>query len=94
MSFAPKVKEMYKEVFGEVMSVDGCARIQTVDLNFNESFYKVIDCYGEMTGAYAILNTSFNDKGKPIVESLDDAVSFFFTSCIQYLFINGYLLEK
>ena len=68
MSFAVKTKSQYKYSLQSVTHEDGTARLQTVTEEQNKLLYDILD---EMDGV--LLNTSFNVRGKPILNSLEDA---------------------
>lgn len=91
MSFAIDI-EGIENYFGECKSEDNRARIQTVD---NKSFIGRVLCEMEHMGEPAIcLNTSFNFPGKPIVETLKDALTVLEKSNIGILATNGHLVCK
>lgn len=77
-----------------VVHVDGTSRVQTVRSSSNEKYYALIKRYAERTGAPVILNTSFNLKGQPIIESPRDALMTFFGCGLDALFIGDFLIEK
>ena len=60
-----------------VIHIDGTARVQTVTKEENGNYYELIKKVGEKTGHPVVLNTSFNIKGEPIVNSPEDAISCF-----------------
>ena len=72
----------------------GTARIQTVDPDSNPPYYQVIKKFGEATGVPVLLNTSFNVRGQPIVNTPENAINTFVNSGIDTLFLGNYLLEK
>ena len=74
--------------------VDGTARPQTVDRQVNPLFHRLIDCVGALTGSFAVLNTSFNVRGEPIVCNPRDAIRCFFDSGMDALVIGGFVLTK
>lgn len=94
MSFAIEVKEKYRKMLSEVSSVDGTSRVQTVSQRDNPNFYRLLCKYKEKSGIPILLNTSFNDKNQPIVESLEDALNMFFTSCVEYLVVGNVIITK
>jgi carbamoyltransferase len=77
-----------------VTHVDNSARIQTVHKETNEDFFHLISEFDKITGVPLIVNTSFNVRGEPIVESPKDAFVCFMRSNIDYLCIGNYLLAK
>jgi carbamoyltransferase len=74
-----------------VVHVDGTSRVQTVA---DGPFRAVIEEFEAMTGVPAVLNTSFNVRGEPIVESPRDAVATFAGSGLDALVMGDLLLEK
>jgi carbamoyltransferase len=61
-----------------VLHVDGTTRPQLVEKEVNPVYYETIRRFGEKTGVPAILNTSFNVKGEPLVNSPLDALRTLF----------------
>lgn len=77
-----------------VTHVDNSARIQTVSEDVNPAFYSLINSFNEITGCPMVINTSFNVRGEPIVESPEDAYRCFMRTNIDYLVLGNYLLDK
>ncbi|HSS02906.1 MAG TPA: carbamoyltransferase C-terminal domain-containing protein [Kofleriaceae bacterium] len=77
-----------------VVHVDGTGRLQTVKREWNEPYWALITRFHELTGLPLVLNTSFNVMGKPIVHSVEDALAAFFTTGLDALFIEDWVLEK
>jgi carbamoyltransferase len=76
-----------------VTHVDGTARIQTVNKQFNERFYQLIDEFRKITHVPMLLNTSFNCK-EPIVETPEQAVDCFKKTGLDLLVIDNYVIGK
>ncbi|MFZ5351517.1 MAG: carbamoyltransferase [Bacillota bacterium] len=93
MLYVGDVKEDKKSVIPAVTHVDGTARLQTIDRETNEMYYDLINKFGELTGVPVILNTSFNIKGKPIVETPYDAIECFVNCDMDDLFIHDYQVK-
>ena len=72
----------------------GTARIQTVYNDASPLYYQIINKFGEATGVPVLLNTSFNVRGEPIVNSPENALNTFVNSGIDTLVMGNYLLEK
>ena len=68
-----------------VTHVDYSARIQTVTKQNNERYYDLISKFKEKTGCPLIVNTSFNVRGEPIVNSPNDAFNCFMGTELDYL---------
>jgi carbamoyltransferase len=73
--------------------IDGTARPQLVSAKTNESFYKILKRYFELTGIPAVINTSFNMHEEPIVCSPGDAIRAFLLGGIDYLAIGRFLVK-
>jgi carbamoyltransferase len=76
-----------------VTHVDNTARIQTVNRDFNQRFYDVINEFYKITGIPMLLNTSFNCQ-EPVVETPQEAVSTFLNTDLDILVINDYIIRK
>lgn len=94
MNFVVEVLEEKRETLGAITHVDGTARIQTVSRKTNPAYYDLINSFGKSTGIYMLLNTSFNNNVEPIVNSVDDAITTFLTTELDYLVINNYLISR
>ena len=77
-----------------VTHVDYSARIQTVHKETNEKYYKLIKKFKEKTNCPVIVNTSFNVRGEPIVNTPSDAFSCFMGTELDKLVIGNFYLEK
>jgi carbamoyltransferase len=77
-----------------VTHVDYSARIQTVNKKTNKRYYDLISKFKEKTGCPIIVNTSFNVRGEPIVNTPKDAFNCFMGTELDYLVIGDYMLEK
>jgi carbamoyltransferase len=73
---------------------DKTMRIQMVSKDWNPSYYKILECFGEITGIFGVLNTSFNLHGEPNVFSPADALRTVVNSGLEYLAIGNYILKK
>ncbi|MBI2316598.1 MAG: hypothetical protein HYU75_06170, partial [Betaproteobacteria bacterium] len=94
MTFTLAARPAKAERMAAVVHVDGTSRVQTVRSSSNELYYDLIKKYAERTGSPVILNTSFNLKGQPIVETPRDAIMTFFGCGLDALFIGDFLVEK
>jgi carbamoyltransferase len=77
-----------------VVHVDGTGRLQSVRREWNQRYYDLIEMFYRLTGIPLILNTSLNVMGRPIVHSLEDALGVLFTSGLDALVVEDYLIEK
>jgi carbamoyltransferase len=77
-----------------VTHVDYSARIQTVHQETNPRYFSLISKFKELTGCPVLVNTSFNIRGEPIVESPEDAFRCFMGTDIEFLAIGNAILRK
>tara|TARA_B100000780_G_scaffold121832_1_gene85423 strand:- start:353 stop:2158 length:1806 start_codon:yes stop_codon:yes gene_type:complete len=77
-----------------VTHVDYSARVQTVDGKNNEIYFKLLKKFKEITGCPVLINTSFNIRGEPIVNTPIDAFSCFMGTELDKLIIGNCYLEK
>lgn len=94
MLIACKIKKKLKKNVQAIVHVDDTCRVQTVNEKYNKRFYSLIKKFNEKTGIPVLLNTSFNIKGQPIVNSPDDAVECFLKYKIDRLVLNDFIIEK
>lgn len=93
MTFSPSIKKQYSTLLSEVVHYDGTCRIQTV--TENETFlHELLVEFGKLTGIEVLANTSFNSKGKPIINDTDEAIDLFLNTEIDFLYIDGNLFDK
>ena len=77
-----------------VTHVDYSARIQTVHKNTNSKYYNLIKKFKEITGCPVLVNTSFNVRGEPIVNTPQDAFNCFMGTELDTLVIGNFYLDK
>ena len=77
-----------------VTHVDYSARIQTVHKETNPKYYKLLSEFKKKTGCPILVNTSFNVRGEPIVNTPEDAFKCFMGTEIDILVIGNYFLRK
>ena len=77
-----------------VTHVDYSARIQTVTKNTNKIYFDLIAKFKEKTGCPVLVNTSFNVRGEPIVNTPTDAFNCFMGTELDYLVIGNCILNK
>ena len=77
-----------------VTHIDYSARVQTVTKNTNKRYYDLISKFMEKTGCPVLVNTSFNVRGEPIVNSPTDAFNCFMGTELDYLVIGNSILDK
>ena len=77
-----------------VVHIDETCRVQTVKKDINERFYNLLKEFHKMTDIPVLLNTSFNVKGQPIVNTPDEAIETFKSTNIDVLAIGDFILSK
>jgi len=91
---AKMVRPEWKERIPAIVHVDGSARVQTVRREHNERMYDLLIEFEKLTGVPVLVNTSFNIKGEPIVETPQDAMNCFIYTGIDYLVLHDTLVAK
>lgn len=71
-----------------IIHLDQTARVQTIDKSINENLYRCMKQYFDITGIPIICNTSLNDIGEPIVDTIEDALNFALRKKIEIVYIN------
>ncbi|MCP4914381.1 MAG: carbamoyltransferase [Oligoflexia bacterium] len=94
MILAYQFKEEFKDIFPSVVHVDGSVRPQTVSKKYNERYWNLINEFGNISGHPIIINTSFNVRGEPIVNTPLDAIRCFFSTGMDALAIGSYIIVK
>lgn len=94
MSSVLQVQEPWRDVLGAITHADGSSRLQTVSQETNPRYHALISAFGELTGVPILLNTSFNNNVEPVVNTVDEAVTCFLTSGLNYLIVGDYLVSK
>jgi carbamoyltransferase len=94
MLIAKNVRPEWRDKIPAIVHVDGTARVQTVRRETNERLYRLLKEFEALTGVPVLLNTSFNVKGEPIVETPLDAVRCFLSTGIDHLAMHDLLLAK
>lgn len=77
-----------------ITHVNGSARIQTVSIKDNPEFHALLQAAGKTTGREMVLNTSFNVRGQPIVNTPREALATFLGTGIEYLFLENTLVSR
>jgi len=93
MILVDHIKKEWKDKMPGIVHVDGTCRAQTVK-DKDEPFYKLLCEWKKQSGISVLLNTSFNKKGMPIVETPEQAIDFFLHCSLDILIINNYIITK
>jgi len=94
MTLTFQVRPEKKAAIAAAVHVDGSARVQSVRRDQNDRYFDLIKAFAAKTGVPAVLNTSFNLKGEPIVNSPLDAIRTFYTAGLDALILDRYLITK
>lgn len=94
MLLVVNVKEDKRDAIPATTHVDGSARLQVVSRTSNPAYYRLIDRFGQATGVPLVLNTSFNLKGEPIVNTPREAFATFNRSGLDLLVLDQFLIQK
>ena len=88
------VKRDKRRVIPAITHVDGSGRLQIINQKQNSRYYNLIKRFGQKTGVYVLMNTSFNLKGEPIVNTPANAFSTFVRSGLDILALERYIVLK
>ena len=77
-----------------VTHVDYSARVQTVSREDNPAYYDLIRAFFSRTGCPLVVNTSFNVRGEPIVNTPEEAYRCFMRTEMDYLVLGSFILDK
>jgi carbamoyltransferase len=94
MLLVPQVCDDKRDVIAAVTHVDGSARLQTVTPDLNPRLDQLLAAFERRTGVPVLLNTSFNDKNEPIVETPADAMRCFLTTDLDLLVLGDVVVRK
>ncbi len=89
------VKEKHKkEVEAVLHPMDKTTRPHVVKKEVNPLYHKLIDEFRKITDIPLVLNTSFNDHGEPIVCTPHDAIEVFYSTGLDFLVMDDFLVRK
>src|SRR5262249_3044461 len=94
MLLAQAVRPEWRDRIPAIVHGDGTARLQTITREQTPRLYRLIEEFAAITGVPVLLNTSFNVKGEPIVETPEDAIHCFLNTGIDYLALHDVLMAK
>jgi carbamoyltransferase len=89
-----EVRKEHRAALPAITHVDGSARVQTVSALDNRDFHMLLRAVGEVTGREMVLNTSFNVKGQPMVNTPREALTTFLGTGIDFLFLENRLIAR
>jgi carbamoyltransferase len=94
MLYVVDVKPEHHATLPAITHVDGTGRLQTVREETNGRYYRLIDAFGRATGVPVVLNTSFNLRGEPIVNTPAEAFNTFMASGMDTLVLGDHVVDK
>ncbi|MCB9899586.1 MAG: hypothetical protein H6825_16385 [Planctomycetes bacterium] len=94
MLYVVPVKDDKRDKIPAITHVDGSGRLQTVYADTNPDYHRMISTFEKKTGIPVVLNTSFNLKGEPIVETPAQAFNTFSRSEMDVLYLGNYVITK
>ena len=94
MIMTVNVRPAFRQALPAVTHVNGSARVQTVSAKDNREFHALLRAVGGTTGREMVLNTSFNVKGQPIVNTPREALETFLGTGIDHLFLENLLVSR
>ena len=77
-----------------VTHIDRSARVQTLNSESDPLLHRLLETFSSTTGCPALINTSFNIRGEPIVLTPEHALNCFFNTNIDALVIGSFLVER
>lgn len=83
-----------RSVVPAITHVDYSARVQTVDADRHPRFYEILRAFEQQTGCPILINTSFNVRGEPIVNTPEDAYRCFMGTNMDVLVLENVILKK
>ena len=94
MQVVVPVSEAVHDQVRATLHIDGTTRPQVVSPADNPLYHKLLVAFGQHTGLAALLNTSFNARGEPIVSSPDEALMVFARTDLDTLVLGDAVLRK
>lgn len=94
MLITTKVKPEWRDRIPAVTHIDHTSRYQSVTKEMNPRYHNLISRFYEKSGIPLVLNTSFNGRGEPVVETPADAIRTFYNNNIHVLVINNLIITR
>lgn len=93
MQLTPFANQIFRAIAPSAVHIDGSCRAQTVTSKLNPEFHDLIKKFGENSGCYAVLNTSFNRHGIATISHPKQAIEHLLDGVIDTLILNNYLIR-
>lgn len=94
MLFTTTVKEEWRNTIPAVTHLDHSARVQTVHRTLHPKLWALINSFKKLSGCSMLINTSFNVRGEPVVNTPEDAWLAFMRTGMDYLVIGNHVFDK
>ena len=94
MLMTAPVRDEWRDKVQATTHEDGSSRVQRVGASAHPRYHDLIECFGALTGVPVLLNTSFNLKGEPIVNTPLEAYSTFQRSGLDCLVLDRFVVCK
>jgi carbamoyltransferase len=94
MLFVHDVRPQWRDRIPAVVHVDGTARVQTVDPVDEPLVAELLRRFEDLTGLPALVNTSLNTAGRPMVDTARDALELFGSAPVDLLVLGPYVLRR
>ncbi len=88
------VRGQWREKISGAIHADGTARLQTLRESVNPLLFKLLKEFGKKSGYAILINTSFNRKDEPIIETPEQALEGFIKMRLDFLYLDGFIVEK
>ena len=87
------IKDEKRKEVPAILHMDNSARVQTLSSSHNKELYNVLNIFYQKTEVPILCNTSLNDKGEPIINTLEELVYFALNKSIKIAYVNNYRVE-
>lgn len=94
MLLVDQIRAEWRAQLKSIVHEDGSCRIQTVTEDWNPKYCRLLQEFKRLTGISVLLNTSFNCRGMPIVETPEEALHFFHLCRLDVLVMHDFIVEK
>ena len=94
MTCAFRMKKIHRDKIPASVHIDGTGRAQFVEEKDNPMYYRYLKELKRLTGYGVSINTSFNKHGRTIVETPEDAIKDFLDTNLDFVMIEGYLINR
>jgi carbamoyltransferase len=93
MLLAPHVRPAWRDRIPAVTHIDGTGRVQTVHVETNEPYWRLLKAFERLTGVPVVLNTSFNEN-EPIVCTPQEAIACFVRADMDVLVLEDFVVTS